>query len=119
MHVSLAVHSSTPFVRQDGEEDNEDLMKQNRDLQRCIHELGALGTVDILHDMAIISLIGRDLKRSIGIAGRFFTALGNNNINIEMISQGASEINISCVISGREALRAINVVHTDLFTFLE
>lgn len=32
---------------------------------------------------------------------------------------GASEINISCVIAGREALRALNVVHTHLFTFLD
>lgn len=32
---------------------------------------------------------------------------------------GASEISISCVIAEREALRALNVVHTDLFTFLD
>ena len=69
--------------------------------------------------MAIISLIGQELKRSIGIAGRFLTALGDNNINIEMISQGASEINISCVISGRDERRAVNVVHTALFTFAD
>jgi len=36
-----------------------------------------------------------------------------------MISQGASEINISCVIEEREASRALNVVHTNLFTFLD
>lgn len=36
-----------------------------------------------------------------------------------MISQGASEINISCVIWERDADRALNVVHTNLFTFLE
>lgn len=41
---------------------------------------------------------------------------------IRMIAKtfsGASEINISCVIAEREALRALNVVHTDLFTFLD
>jgi aspartate kinase len=36
-----------------------------------------------------------------------------------MISQGASEINISCVIAERDTDRALNVVHTNLFTFLE
>lgn len=51
-------------------------------------------------------------------AGRFFSTLGEHGVNIEMISQGASEINISCVIEERDANRALNVVHTNLFTFL-
>ena len=69
--------------------------------------------------MAIISLVGRQLKTMIGISGRFFSTLGENGINIEMISQGASEINISCVIEEATADRALDVVHTNLFTFLE
>ena len=69
--------------------------------------------------MAIISLVGRQLRSMVGISGRFFSTLGDHGINIEMISQGASEINISCVIEEREANRALNVVHTNLFTFLE
>jgi len=48
-----------------------------------------------------------------------FSTLGENNVNIEMISQGASEINISCVIEERDADRALNILHTNLFTFLE
>ena len=46
--------------------------------------------------------------RQVGSSGKFFSVLGQNNINIEMISQGASEINISCVIESREADRALN-----------
>ena len=121
MHVSLAVHSQTPFITSKGAkdegQDQEDRAAQHRDLQASIQELGHYGTVEVVQGMAIISLIGKELKRSIGIAGRFLTALGDNNINIEMISQGASEINISCVISGRDERRAVNVVHTALFTF--
>jgi aspartokinase len=37
---------------------------------------------------AIVSLVGKQLKNMIGISGRFFSVLGQNNINIEMISQG-------------------------------
>ena len=48
-----------------------------------------------------------------------FSTLGENNINLEMISQGASEINISCVIEAFDANRAMNILHTSLFTFLE
>lgn len=122
-HISLAVHSKMPIIKgpedRGGEQDAEDLLNQHKDLQHAIEELSEYGSVDVVKNMAIISLVGLQLKRSIGIAGRLFTALGDNNINIEMISQGASEISISCVIAEREALRALNVVHTDLFTFLD
>jgi hypothetical protein len=47
----------------------------------------------------------------VGIAGRMFTTLAQGNVNIEMISQGASEINISCVIDGRDAVKALNLIH--------
>ena len=130
------MHSQTPFIKGAEAEDPDDLQTQHQDLANAIQELKEYGAVDVVHNMAILSLIGLQLKRSIGIAGRMFTALGDNDINIEMISQGksrslrrtrllakslagASEINISCVIAEREALRALNIVHTDLFTFLE
>lgn len=71
-----------------GEQDAEDLLNQHKDLQRAIKELSEYGAVDVVKNMAIISLVGLQLKRSIGIAGKLFTALGDNNVNIEMISQG-------------------------------
>jgi aspartate kinase len=47
----------------------------------------------------------------IGIAGRMFTTLAQGRVNIEMISQGASEINISCVIDARDTVKALNLIH--------
>ena len=61
--------------------------------------------------MAILSLVGKQMVNLVGIAGRMFTTLGQGNVNIEMISQGANEINISCVIEGREAVKALNLIH--------
>jgi aspartate kinase len=61
--------------------------------------------------MAILSLVGSEMQHLIGISGLFFTTLGDGKINIEMISQGASEINISCVIKGKDAVKALNLVH--------
>ncbi|KAL8996193.1 MAG: hypothetical protein Q9169_004259 [Polycauliona sp. 2 TL-2023] len=117
-HVSIAVHSEDKMVRTSHEGETR-FQTQNALLQNAVTELEVYGLVDVVYGMAILSLIGRGLKRSIGIAGRFFIALGNNNINIEMISQGASEINISCVIEERECNRALNVVHSELFTYLD
>ncbi|KAF7318296.1 hypothetical protein HMN09_00338300 [Mycena chlorophos] len=80
-------------------------------LERLIKELQKIGTVSVHHDMAILSLVGKHMCNMIGIAGRMFTTLAQGKVNIEMISQGASEINISCVIDGRDAVKALNLIH--------
>jgi aspartate kinase len=67
--------------------------------------------VDVHQDMAILSLVGTQMRNMVGIAGRMFSTLAQGNVNIEMISQGASEINISCVIQGRDAVKALNLIH--------
>jgi hypothetical protein len=61
--------------------------------------------------MAILSLVGHQMRNMVGIAGRMFSTLAEGSINIEMISQGASEINISCVIESRDAPKALNLIH--------
>ena len=60
----------------------------NESLKQAVTDLAALGEVDLAGDMAIVSLVGKQLKNMTGISGRFFSVLGENNINIEMISQG-------------------------------
>jgi aspartate kinase len=79
-------------------------------LDRLVLELKKSGTVSVHPDMAILSLVGK-LRNMVGIAGRMFTTLAQGNVNIEMISQGSSEINISCVIEARDAVKALNLIH--------
>jgi aspartate kinase len=50
----------------------------------------------------------------VGMSSRMFTSLANAGVNIEMISQGASEINISCVIDASKGLIALRAIHDDL-----
>ncbi|KAI1284421.1 aspartate kinase [Xylaria sp. FL0933] len=104
VHVSMAIHQASSSIHH--------FEKAKGELEEC-------GDVSILLDMAILSLVGAEMKNMIGIAGRMFSTLGEHNVNIEMISQGASEINISCVVDAREATRAMNILHTNLFTFLD
>ncbi|KDQ60047.1 hypothetical protein JAAARDRAFT_32418 [Jaapia argillacea MUCL 33604] len=80
-------------------------------LERLTKELQKSGTVSSHRDMAILSLVGKQMRNMVGIAGRMFQTLAQGNVNIEMISQGASEINISCVIDGRDAIKALNLIH--------
>lgn len=74
-------------------------------------ELEQVGTVSVIRDVAILSLVGKEMRHMVGVAGRMFSTLAEGNINIEMISQGANEINISCVIEGRLATKALNLIH--------
>jgi len=74
-------------------------------------ELKNIGTVTIRPHMAILSVVGRRLKNHVGFAGKLFTRLAENNINIQMISQGQSEINISCVINQEAKAVALRNVY--------
>ncbi|KAL4890399.1 Aspartate/glutamate/uridylate kinase [Aspergillus ambiguus] len=116
VHVSMALHSEMPLLNGVGRDEYQII---DDDLKGALRDLQAYGTVDIIPEMAILSLVGKQMKNMIGVAGRMFTTLGENNVNIEMISQGASEINISCVIEERDADRALNIIHTNMFTFLD
>ncbi|EJD05577.1 aspartate kinase [Fomitiporia mediterranea MF3/22] len=82
-----------------------------RMMDRLVRELEKSGSVSVTPDMAILSLVGKQQRNLVGISGRMFSSLAEGNINIEMISQGASEINISCVIDGRDAVKALNLIH--------
>jgi aspartate kinase len=84
---------------------------ERRTFERLLKELRKSGTVSVHEDMAILSLVGRQMRHMVGIAGRMFSTLAQGNINMEMISQGASEINISCVIQGSDAVKALNLIH--------
>ncbi|EWC46833.1 putative aspartokinase [Drechslerella stenobrocha 248] len=95
VHVSMALHAE---VRE------EQMLEAIEDLMRY-------GTVDVTHNMTILSLVGRHMKNMRGIAGKMFSTLAASDVNIEMISQGASEINISCVIAEKDAAKALKVIH--------
>ena len=70
-----------------------------------------IGKVTAKNNMSIISLVGVTMKENLGTAAKMFTALAEANINVEMISQGASEINISCVVKTEKTDNAIQILH--------
>ena len=85
VHVSMALHSEAPLY--DGGGDDEFYII-DQDFKGAVEELSDYGKVDIIPEMAIVSLVGKDMKNMVGIAGKMFSTLGENNVNIEMISQG-------------------------------
>lgn len=77
----------------------------------AIPELEKIGNVGVRKDMSIISLIGVGMRHYVGIASEMFSRLSEHGINIEAISQGSSEINISCVINDNQSDKALRAVH--------
>lgn len=65
--------------------------------------------------LSIIALVGDSMKNHQGISGKMFSTLGKNNINIRAIAQGASEKNISAVISETDVKKALNTLHEQFF----
>ena len=66
-------------------------------------------------NLCIIALVGDNMKNHQGISGKMFSTLGKNNINIRAIAQGASEKNISAVISENDMKKALNTLHEQFF----
>ena len=82
-----------------------------QNLDQAMRDLKHLGSVSLRKGMAILSLVGEGMKNSVGTAGRFFSNLAEQGINIEVISQGASEVNISCAIEDQYSDKALKAVH--------
>ena len=81
------------------------------------HEIAA-GRIEPLRPergLAIVALVGENMKDHPGISGKLFGALGQNGVNIRAIAQGASEKNISTVIRAADVRKAINVLHEAFF----
>jgi aspartokinase/homoserine dehydrogenase 1 len=74
-----------------------------------------LDTPQIETGLAVIALVGEGMRSHTGISGRMFGALGRNGINVRAITQGASERNISAVVTQNDINKALQVMHEEFF----
>ena len=68
--------------------------------------------INISNDISIITVVGENMLRRCGVAGKIFTILGNHSINIQAISQGTSELSISFVVERKLEQIALRIIHT-------
>ncbi|MEM6687472.1 MAG: bifunctional aspartate kinase/homoserine dehydrogenase I, partial [Bacteroidota bacterium] len=76
---------------------------------------GKVEPILVEQQLAIIALVGENMKNHQGLSGKMFSMLGKNNVNIRAIAQGASEKNISAVINSDDAKKALNALHEEFF----
>jgi len=76
---------------------------------------GLIQKPSIEEDLSVVAVVGERMKRKTGIAGRVFSALGRNGINVVAIAQGSSELNISIVVARRDRGKALQTIHDAFF----
>lgn len=84
-------------------------------LRPAVDELGDAAQVTLVPDRAVVCLVGEGMKTTAGLAGRAFSTTGAAGVNIEMISQGASEINVTFVVRGDDCDTAVRALHAHFF----
>ena len=92
-------------------------LAKNKINERFLLEINSnlINKVRIEKNKSIIALVGDKMKNRQGISGKMFLTLGNNNINVKAISQGASERNITAVIEKKDVKKALNILHEAFF----
>ncbi len=78
-------------------------------------EDGAMYPMRAEQGLATVAIVGENMKHTPGIAGKLFNALGRSGISVIACAQGASETNISFVISATHLRKALNVIHDSFF----
>ena len=82
-------------------------------LQKDLLELAS--KVEVLKDKCIVAVVGEGMKHSVGLAARTFRAVSTAGVSLQMISQGASEINITFLINNSEIPQTCEALHKEYF----
>jgi len=78
-------------------------------------ERGSIRPVRVEKDLSVIAMVGEGMRQRPGVAGRLFSALGRNGVNIVAVAQGSSEMNVTFVIQGKDEAKALELVHDAFF----
>jgi aspartokinase/homoserine dehydrogenase 1 len=76
---------------------------------------GQIQSVDVDSDLAILAIVGDGMAGTSGVSAKVFNALGTASVNVRAIAQGASERNISVVIDGKDATKALRAAHASFY----
>ncbi len=107
-HMPSGIDTMTVMVHED------EFMEKEQQVVSSIHRLSQPDSVEIESDLALIAVVGRGMKSMRGTAARIFSALAHNHVNVRMIDQGSSELNIIIGVENKDFETAINAIY-DIF----
>lgn len=104
-HMPSGIDTLTVFAHQD------EFMHKEQAVVSALHRMVDPDQIDIEGDLALIAVVGRGMKSTRGTAGRIFSALAHANINVRMIDQGSSELNIIIGVHDDDFENAIRAIY--------
>jgi aspartate kinase len=107
-HVPSGIDTMTVFVHQDEFEEKE------QNIIAGLHRAVNPDAIELESDLALIAVVGRGMRRTRGTAGRIFSALAHAYVNVKMIDQGSSELNIIIGVENGDFETAIKAIY-DIF----
>ena len=111
-HIPSGIDTLTVYVHQDEFEEKE------QQVIAGIHRAVQPDFVEMESDLALIAVVGRGMKSQRGTAGRIFSALAHANVNVKMIDQGSSELNIIIGVDNRDFEAAVTAIY-DIFVLTQ
>ena len=111
-HVPSGIDTMTVYVHQDEFEEKE------QQVIAGIHRAVQPDFVEMESDLALIAVVGRGMKSLRGTAGRVFSALAHAHVNVKMIDQGSSELNIIIGVENRDFETAVKAIY-DIFVLTQ
>ena len=109
------------MISQNPSESSITIVVKNTDLDKAVSilEMDLLGKIikklEVTTGVSIIALIGSGMRGTVGVASKVFTAIEKNKINVSMITQGSSELNLALVVKNSDTNTAVRAIH-DAFT---
>ncbi len=105
------------MISQNPSESSITIVVKNADLDKAVStlEMELLGKIikklEVTTNVAIIALIGSGMRGTVGVASKVFGAIEKNKINISMITQGSSELNLALVVKNSDTNAAVRAIH--------
>ena len=107
-HMPSGIDTMTIFVHQDEFEEKEQKVIAG------IHRAVEPDFLELESDLALVAVVGRGMRATRGTSGRIFSALAHANVNVKMIDQGSSELNIIIGVRNHDFETAVNAIY-DIF----
>ncbi len=107
------------MISQNPSESSITIVVKNTDLDKAVTtlEMELLGKIikklEVTTNMAIIALIGSGMRGTVGVASKVFGSMAKNKVNVSMITQGSSELNLAFVVKNSDANTAVQALHSE------
>lgn len=105
-HMPSGIDTMTVFVHQDEFVEKE--QKVLAELHRAVHP----DSIELESDLSLVAVVGRGMRNNSGIAGNIFSALAKAKVNVKMIDQGSSELNIIIGVRNKYFEDAIKTIYS-------